>query len=141
MLPAMDLRDQLAIRFAAALAGLGHDAAEIARRAYDLADALLAERERRIDADEAEAIAGEPRRGSLWPPAVHPALLDEPVPMDESEWDHEEEIELRARDMEYDPSWDLEPRWAAPGSSPRPGLARTQPEASVGEVAERERSA
>lgn len=108
----MDLRDEFAVQIAAALAGALSDPAQIARRSYDYADALLAERARRIDADEARAIAEE----------FNPDELD-------PEW-----LEER-----FDPTWDVDPRWAAelaPDTSRaeaadsegvRPGLARTQP--------------
>jgi hypothetical protein len=108
----MDLRDKFAVQIAAALAGALSDPAQIARRSYDYADALLAERARRIEAEEACVIAGE----------FNPDELD-------SEW-----LEER-----FDPTWDVEVRWdadAAPDTSRaepvdfesvRPGLARTQP--------------
>lgn len=123
----MDLRDKFAVHFAAALAGALSDPAQIARRSYDFAEALLAERARRIDADEARAIAEALPFGAI-DAEFNPDELD-------PEW-----LEHR-----YDPSWDIDPRWSAeaapaePASDPtpaqqetttevvRPGLARTQP--------------
>jgi hypothetical protein len=126
----MDLRDRFAARFAASLVPTGADPAELARRAYDLAEAMLAERARRIDADEGRAIALEPRRGSLAPPGQE-GLLDEPEPM----FEPEEPPDPSWLEQPYDPSWDLETRWSAeapatPGSvhPPGPGLARAVPD-------------
>ncbi|HRI64620.1 MAG TPA: hypothetical protein PK156_10275 [Polyangium sp.] len=123
----MDLRDKFAVHIAAALAGTLSDPARIARRSYDFAEALLVERARRIEADEANAIAEAIPFGAI-EPELSPDELD-------PEW-----IEQR-----YDPTWDVEPRWNADTSSAepapdttraqqasapdvvRPGLARTQP--------------
>lgn len=107
----MDLRDQLAMHFAAALVDAFQNPEEVARRAYDLAAAMLAERARRIDAEEARAIQLEPRLES-WPEV-------------------DEELDSRWLEPPYDPSWDLDPRWSEEPSRPdaeqeRPGLARTQ---------------
>jgi hypothetical protein len=59
----MDLRDRFAARFAAALASGAtdpeRDAARIAHSAYDLAEAMMLERDRRIDGDEQAAILAE----------------------------------------------------------------------------------
>lgn len=117
----MDLRDQFAVHIAASLVGALSDPTFIARHAYDLAEAMLSERDRRLALEERLAIAevhGEP------PPDVpplehHAALLDEPAPM----VDEDEDVE-----PPYDPTWDLEPA-AAAKASVGPGLARTQPEA------------
>jgi hypothetical protein len=136
MLDAMDLRDRFAARFAASLAVAVADPAELARRAYDLAEAMLAERARRVDADEGRAIAMEPRRAP-------PVLLDEPEPMDEPDLGYEgEELDPSCLEPPYDPTWDLEARWSAepPGDAraprpPGPGLARAQP----GDDADRDR--
>lgn len=121
----MDLRDKFAVHIAAALTGALSDPAQIARRSYDFAEALVAERARRIDADEARALAEALPFGAI-APELSPDELD-------PEWLEEP----------YDPSWDMEPRWpsdAAPEAAPdtargqtletevvRPGLARTQP--------------
>lgn len=125
----MDLRDKFAVHIAASLAGALTDPAQIARRSYDFAEALLAERARRIDAEEARAIADVLPFGAI-EPELNPDELD-------PEW-----IEGR-----YDPTWEAEARWTA-DSAPdtargqtiekeiaepqatevvRPGLARTQP--------------
>lgn len=125
----MDLRDKFAVHIAASLAGALSDPALIARRSYEFAEALLAERARRIDADEARAIADVLPFGAI-EPELNPDELD-------PEW-----IEER-----YNPTWDVEPRWTAEqttdtakaptvekesteseaGEVPKPGLARTQP--------------
>lgn len=123
----MDLRDQFAVHIAAALAGALSDPAQIARRSYDFADALMTERAQRIDADEARAIA-EALPFGAFDSEFNPDELD-------PEW----------LEQPYDPSWDLEPRWSAESAlvepAPdttralqgpatevvRPGLARTQP--------------
>ena len=130
----MDLRDQFAVHIAAALVGALTDHQAIARRSYDLAEAMLAERDRRINADEERAIATE----SEGPPdaahfEVHAALLDEPAPLDEDDEDAE---------PPYDPTWDLEPGGTKLDSARltaaemgRPGLARTLPEVEDGREA------
>jgi hypothetical protein len=86
----MHLRDQFAAHCAAALAGAFSDPAQIARRAYDMAEALLAERARRIEADEARALADEAALVAFDPlfdlDAVDPDLLEPP----------------------YDPTWDID---------------------------------
>jgi hypothetical protein len=123
----MDLRDRFAVHFAAALADVFPEPEEIARRAYDLAEALLRERAHRIDHDEQAALLDEHRAATI--------LLDEPMP----ELD-EEELDL---EPPYDPSWDLEDRLASEPAHasrpPGPGLARTAPEAA--ETERKERSA
>ena len=134
----MDLRDEFAIHFAAALTRALVDPERIARRAYDLAEALLLERARRVDADETAAIAGErplsrrftalessPMAGAS---EVYDGLLDPPAEM------IEEDDVPPGLAAEGEPSGEIEPRWAREGERaaaserPRPGLARTQPE-------------
>ncbi len=132
----MDLRDKFAVHIASALAGALSDPAQIARRSYDFADALVAERARRVDADEAQAIADAFPFGAI-EPEFNPDELD-------PEW----------LERQYDPTWDVEtllaaeaiadeattaeaaPVEAAPDTTRaqgpatevvRPGLARTQP--------------
>lgn len=123
----MDLRDRFAAHVAASLAPVIADAGELARRAYDVAEALIAERARRIDDDEEAAVA---RRASEPPEPVpfHGVLLDEPMPG----YDPDEEADPSWMEPPYDPSWDLDAHWPAEGSAPArtqgPGLARTQPE-------------
>jgi hypothetical protein len=139
----MDLRDHFAARFAAALVDAFPDPERIARRAYDLAEAMLTERARRIDAEERRAIASEQRADS--PDAVPESfgpIPDEPHPL----FFRNEERDLSSIEPLYDPSWDAEllrdeGRSSPPDSdvdSSRPGLARTQ--AGANEV-RRERSA
>jgi hypothetical protein len=137
----MDLRDRFAAQFAAALVDAFADPGEVARRAYDLAEAMMHERERRIDAEEGAAIALE--QGMVGedavpdfafedfdedhdafvtfeapPPYPHPALLDDPAPMSEAEpeiaeEDAEDEDLPDWLEAPYDPAWDLEARWAS----------------------------
>lgn len=101
----MDLRDKFAVHIAASLAGALSDPAQIARRSYEFAEALIAERARRIDADEARAIADILPFGAI-EPELNPDELD-------PEW-----VEQR-----YDSSWDVEARWP---SEPAPDTAKTQ---------------
>ncbi len=127
----MDLRDKYAVHIAAALAGALSDPVHIARRSYDFAEALVAERARRIDAEEAQAIADVFPFGAI-----------------ETEFDPDQ-LDPEWLERQYDPTWDLETLLAvesavletasveaAPdttrGQPPatevvRPGLARTQP--------------
>jgi len=142
MLAGMDLRDRFAAHFAAALVDAFTDAGQVARRAYDLAEAMLEERARRFDAGE-----GEPAHASISVPArpaPYLALLDEPEPMDPDPG-VDDDVDPRWLDPPYDPSWDLEARWSAEpspeagASRPGPGLARTQPEEE--EAQKKERSA
>jgi len=116
----MDLRDRFAVHFAAALVDVFPEADEIARRAYDLAEAMLHERDRRLDRDEQIALVEA--RGTAT------ALLDEPSPMPDF---LDEELDV---EPPYDPSWDLEEhvaveptRTAVLSRPPGPGLARTTP--------------
>ncbi|MFO0550074.1 MAG: hypothetical protein U0271_16885 [Polyangiaceae bacterium] len=139
----MDLKDLFAAHVAGALAArTERPPRELAARAYDLAEALVVERQRRIDRIEAEEssirydFAAE--EASLW----HVGLLDEPAPYSESERD---ELPASWLDKEQEPAWDAEPKWAPDASvaaeeesakpelrrSDRPGLARTQPEAQT----------
>lgn len=113
-----DLRDDFAIRFATVLVQLGHPDRDVPRRAYDLADAMLDERARRI---EAEAIAAEPSWSAGY--SASSALLDD-VPSLPDETDHDELLDPSFEEPPYDPAWDVE-KWSAdPGA--RPGLARTR---------------
>jgi hypothetical protein len=127
----MDLRDRFAAHFAAALVDAFADPDQVARRAYDLAEAMLEERARRFEG------------GSASNPSVRPAhylaLLDEPEPMPELDPGFDDDLDPRLLDPPYDPSWDLETRWNEEPAPPRPGLARTQPE--IEEAAKKERSA
>lgn len=145
----MQSRDELALGFALAIARPREEPAEVARRAYDLAEALLAEGARRSDADEAAAVAAE-AEAELTPRDAHAlaagaALLDEPPPWLEEDWplgEPDEALLAEADDahfleLAYDPSWDLEPRWSSETGAPSdaasarpagPGLARTRAE-------------
>ena len=134
----MDLRDRFAAHFAAALVDALADPGQIAARAYDLAEAMLAERARRADHEESTAIALEPRRASV-PPIFHHALLDEPVL--EPDPGYDDDLDPSWLEPPYDPTWDLETRWGAePSRPPGPGLARTVPDA-VEDEGRKERSA
>jgi hypothetical protein len=119
----MDLRDRFAAHFAAALVDAFADAGDVARRAYDLAEAMLVERARRAPGDEMDH-----------PLTYHGALLDEPAPLPERDAG-DDDLDPRWLDPPYDPAWDLEARWDAEPPLPpvldgnlRPGLARTRPE-------------
>jgi hypothetical protein len=123
----MDLRDQFAMHIATALVGALSDPEHIARRAYDVAEAMLAERARRIDAEERAAIAMEPRGESLTAPLPEEdgAFFGEPPAV----LDEDEELE-----PPYDPTWDLEvprsgeaEREGSDSERSRPGLARIRP--------------
>jgi hypothetical protein len=108
-----DLRDTFAIHFAAALAREQRYSLEfIAGRAYDLAEALLAERDRRLQAD-LFAVDDAVSAAEL-AEAASARLLDEPMPPSN---DDEQPL--------LDPSWFEE---GAEGSPSRPGLARTRVE-------------
>jgi len=138
------LRDFFAAHAAAALVSRGIEPATAAKQAYDVADALMEEREFRAEAswlaapppsEEADFSSEEMPDSERFD---RPHLLDEPLPP----FDDEENAETAAvfdprwEDL-ADPSWDREPRWSdlppaynrvgdAP-PSPKPGLARTQP--------------
>lgn len=144
----MDLKDAFAVHFAAALAQRIERADVVASRAYDLADALLRERARRVAAVDTDDVSLADLSG---PDDVEEmpddeffrasaGLLDEPAP-----WSDAEGVELDASwlDRQNDPQWELEPKLAmdpipaapqdarpetAPGASDKPGLARTAPQ-------------
>ena len=170
----IDLRDQFAIHFAAALMRRQHSVQYIVGRAYDLADAMLAERSRRLDAETAEVMAYEPplsMEEELWPSHGR-RLLDDPPPPDETDSAYEAyldeigsvepEVDPHWLELEMDPSWEIEPRWAIEagpegaeperadaGAEPldpdasgaaaaRPGLARTKAQEAGAEGGEQE---
>ncbi len=133
----IELRDFFAAHAAGTLLTEGRSPDEIARAAYDVADALVAERERRL---EREALRDD---GASMPPAAESAplwasppgdfdrtsLLDEPAPMSEREDDPESEVDPSWEDRAFDPRWEREPRWGE-GDEPasdRPGLRSTRP--------------
>jgi hypothetical protein len=147
----MDLRDRFAAQFAAALVDAFADPGQIARRAYDLAEAMLEERARRIDAEEETAIAEagaamdlEPEsvdfpgpqlfdeEGAMYtleapPPYPHAALLDDPAPMSEAEPADDDELPGWL-EPPYDPRWELEARWAtSPGDAPARRISSRPP--------------
>jgi hypothetical protein len=127
-----DLRDYFAIHFATALTREQRYSLEfIAGRAYDLADAMITERERRVEAELVLARDADDHAGSFGP------LLDEPLAPPDADsaveaWDdHEPSLDPRWLEPVYDPAWDVEKfrlgREDEP-SSQRPGLARTRRE-------------
>jgi hypothetical protein len=138
------LRDLFAAHVAGSLATRVDSSRSIAEKAYDLADALLRERERRAE-NEAETAMREANEEM---PAAEPAwldfelglrgtaLLDEPMPASErgdepdARW-----IEREDRDPEsYDPRW-ARGSVIPPAPQPRPegpGLARTAPAPEAG---------
>jgi hypothetical protein len=131
------LHDFFAAHVAAALVSRGSSAAEAAKQAYDVADALMEERRFRSDAEWlASPPASEAEPTALDPQMLEadrfdrPHLLDEPMPpMDDEDIDEGDVFDPSWEDRAIDPSWEREPRWApAPPSSPRPGLKRTQPQ-------------
>ncbi len=138
----LSLRDLFAAHVAASLAARIDTADAIAGRSYALADALMRERARRSEQEEAAAIASEAsgleeeleeepawldvelaRRGQ--------ALLDEPAPLSERDDEADERWIARQETLEeYDPRWEADPV-VTPGSQ-RPGLARTSPAVPAG---------
>ena len=131
----LSLRDLFAAHVAASLAARIDTTDAIAERSYALADALMRERARRTEQEEAAAIASEAsgleeepawldaelaRRGQV--------LLDEPAPPSERDDEADERWIARQETIEeYDPRWEADPV-VTPGSQ-RPGLARTSPAA------------
>lgn len=140
----MRLVDFFAAQVGASLAaredGASRETAQrIARRAYDIADAMLRERSIRGLGDPDGAFEPEELERVLDPEEVSfyeseelrffdggaQGLLDEPAPLDE-----EEELDPHWQSLADDP--ELEPKWGPPFSterrdSDRPGLARTSP--------------
>lgn len=138
------LRDRFAAHIAAALVPRTEHAEEVARRAYDIADALMKERARRRDYLAAETLVAlealpEPLRElHTGFDTVH--LLDEPAPPPERDDDELVELMARAEDRSFalhdqDPPWramfssEGEPLGLDPDAplSTRPGLRRTTP--------------
>ena len=130
------LRDFFAAHAAAALVSRGIAPPSAAKQAYDVADALMEEREFRA---EAAWLADPAPSAEEMPDSERfdrPHLLDEPAPPFDDE-ENADVVDPRWEDL-ADPSWDREPRWSdlppaynrtpdAPPQSVRPGLARTQP--------------
>ncbi len=136
------LRDFFAAHVAAALSAQGGRADDIARQAYECAEALLREkafREERPLVDESEGPLSTLSRGWFAHDFEQAGLLDEPTPLSEREIDPSWEDRDEAR-------WEIEPRWEASTStgteeapSERPGIRSTRPAAPSDE--KRHRSA
>jgi hypothetical protein len=128
----MDLMDELAASFAAALVHLDLDPADIALRAYDVAEAMVAERTSRLGLTEPSLDDGHYAGWvELAAAPGEPAELsaeDETLPEPEGfpPW---------WPDPQYSPRWDLEPRWSPediaasrpPDAVEGPGLASVKP--------------
>jgi hypothetical protein len=135
------LRDLFAAHVAASLATRVDSSRAIAEKAYDLADALLRERERRVENDADAAM----REANESMPAPEPAwldfelglrgtaLLDEPMPASErGEEPDARWLEREERDPQsYDPRWARGSVVPAVEGAPGPGLARTTPASVV----------
>ncbi len=136
------LRDFFAAHVAAALSAQGGRADEIARQAYDCAEALLREkafREERPSIDDSEESLASMSQGWGAHDFEQAGLLDEPAPLSEREIDPSWDDRDEAR-------WEIEPRWEARTSttteeapSERPGIRSTRPSAPADE--KRHRSA
>jgi hypothetical protein len=141
-----DLRDYFAAQFASALAREQRYSLEfISGRAYELADAMVAERERRAEAEllvardldvdrdqwdvPGDEVTWEGHREQVG------ALLDAPMmPEDadsavEAELDRQPSLDPRWLEPVYDPSWDADRFAVRPSDlagAERPGLSRTR---------------
>ncbi len=134
----MRLLDLFAAQVGAALASRSESATretsqQIARRAYDVAEAMLRERairgygdaegEGALEAEELERTMS-PEEVRFYDSAEH--LLDEPAPLED------EDLDPHWQSLADDPTWEADPKWGPPFSSEkrdseRPGLARTTP--------------
>jgi hypothetical protein len=149
-----DLRDYFAAQFASALAREQRYSLEfISGRAYELADAMVAERERRAEEELLVARALDVDRDQWDAPGdevtweghreVPGALLDAPMmPEDadsavEADLDRQPSLDPRWLEPVYDPSWDADRFAVRPSDltgAERPGLSRTRgPTAAPGE--------
>jgi hypothetical protein len=125
----MELRDFFAAHLAAALAHRVERPEAIAARAYELADALVAERAKRYGAWDGPLEEGDVDPYFAAQDSFFHAegLLDEPAPLSE----RDEELSPALFDRDIDPGWEAEPKWEEPPRSERPGLARTTPVTAV----------
>lgn len=131
----MRLLDFFAAQVGAALASRAESEEtpqRIARRAYEIAEAMLRERAIRGhgDADGEGALEVEELERVMSAEEVRfyesAQLLDEPAPLED------EDLDPHWQSIENDPAWEAEPKWGPAFSSERrdserPGLARTSP--------------
>lgn len=135
----MRLMDFFAAQVGAALASRADHATketaqQIARRAYDIAEAMLRERtirglgdaegEGAIEPEEVERVMSSDEIRFYESAGEH--LLDEPMPLED------EDLDPHWQSLANDPAWEADPKWGPPFSaekrdSDRPGLARTTP--------------
>ena len=157
-----DLRDYFAAQFASALAREQRYSLEfISGRAYELADAMVAERERRAEAELLVARDLDVDRDQWDVPGdevtweghreLAGALLDAPMmpedadsameaELDSQRWeqlsDRQPSLDPRWLEPVYDPSWDADRFAVRPSDAAgaeRPGLSRTRGPAAPGE--------
>jgi hypothetical protein len=143
----LDLRDQMALQFASALARDDEDPTLVAERAYELAEAMLARRrELEIVHHEAELDAELDARSRGLAPVGEDPRGYEPAPRDwmiEPSWTQiplfepegllgepppppsERDFGEPDQPTDYDPRWDAKPQWSPVRASP--GLASTRP--------------
>ncbi len=128
----MDLMDELAAGFAAALVHFELDPADIALRAYDLAEAMVAERMSRMGLTEPILDDGHYEGwAQLGAGPGEPAELS----VDDEILAELDNLPPWWLDPPYNPRWDLEPRWSVedlaarqPDEAAGPGLASVKPD-------------
>lgn len=153
-----DLRDYFAVHFASSLAREKRYSLEfISGRAYELADAMVAERERRAEAELLVARDLDADRDQWDAPLDDAAwqghreqvggLLDDPMMPEDAdsameaalESDRQPSLDPRWLEPVYDPSWDADRfpmRATESGTAERPGLSRTRAPATPAQSAD-----